>query len=537
MTNPARTLRAPATLSRSLLPVLCMTVAAVGALGASASASAHGNPQRNARAHLASLVPLQLKVVGSELTWPAVQGVRKYEFARQRSGQASVHRLVESTSVRLRPFPGESVTYSVRTNVRGSAWASPITVVFGHSGTIVQVLGENTGSSGSGSGGSPGSGSGSGSRSEGGSGSGSGSEGGSGSGSGSEGGSGSGSGSGSEGGSGSGSGSEGGSGSGSGSGGGSGSEETHTTGLKVGLIGGIYGWGKEVGETIHKATGVKFSKAGVPAVWSAEGWLPIEEVVREGVSPLILYNPILLGMSPTQVGEGVRSYISHMHALGLTEMELGNEVYYHGSTPWEYAAQYKAAHEALAGSGITLIADAWTDTPNREGGGWSQWEAGGGWCVLFVQALGYVPDAWSFHPYGPMSADGFGSGAYRTGWATVPRMIAYMKADHVYAPLNITEVGQPTYEGSDGNTAVSEAEQAQDIKQYLRQSAEWGLASIYLYEAIDTGEGGYGLYKWPLQAKPSEAAYVEAVSELSAKSALDTGNPELATLSPSAAAL
>jgi hypothetical protein len=204
-----------------------------------------------------------------------------------------------------------------------------------------------------------------------------------------------------------------------------------------------------------------------------------------------------------------------MHELGMTELELGNEVYYHGSTAWEYAAQYRAAHEALAGSGITLIANAWTDT-QKPNGEWSQWESHGGWCVLFVEALGYVPDAWSFHAYGPMSADGFGSGAYRTGWATVPRMIAYMKADHIYAPLNITEVGQPTYQGDDGNTAVTEAEQAADIKQYLTQAAEWGLASIYLYEAIDTGEGGYGLYKWPLQAKPSAAVFAETLKELSA---------------------
>jgi hypothetical protein len=203
-----------------------------------------------------------------------------------------------------------------------------------------------------------------------------------------------------------------------------------------------------------------------------------------------------------------------MHELGLTEIELGNEVYFHGSTPSEYAAQYRAAHEALAGTGITLIADAWTDT-QKSNGQWSDWEYGGGWCVVFVQSLGYVPDAWSFHPYGPMKADGFGSGADQPGWATVPRMINYMKADHVYAPLNITEVGQPTYQGDDGNTAVSEAEQAQDVRQYIRQASEWGLASVYLYEAIDTPEGGYGLYKWPLKAKPSAAAFAETLAEIS----------------------
>jgi hypothetical protein len=95
--------------------------------------------------------------------------------------------------------------------------------------------------------------------------------------------------------------------------------------------------------------------------------------------------------------------------------------------------------------------------------------------------------------------------------------------------MNITEVGQPTYAGTSGSTPVSEAEQAQDVKQYIDQAAEWGLHSIYLYEGIDTGEGGYGLYKWPLQAKPSAAAFAEAVAGLSAKSATDAIDTQLAT--------
>jgi hypothetical protein len=282
----------------------------------------------------------------------------------------------------------------------------------------------------------------------------------------------------------------------------------------VGLIGGIVGWGQSASETIRKATGVKYTKLNP----GAEGWGPTKEMLSDGVTPLLLYNPStpLAEMTPAQVAEGVLSYVPHMHELGLTEIELGNEVYYHNSSAWGYAADYRTTHEALAGSGITLIADAWTDAPKPEGG-WSQWEYDGGWCVEFVQALGYVPDAWSFHPYGPMTADGFGAGEHRTGWASVPRMINYMKADHVYAPLDITEVGQPTYEGSDGNTPVTEAEQAQDVKQYISQAAEWGVASIYLYEGIDTGEGGYGIYKWPLQAKPSATAFAEAITDLAAK--------------------
>ena len=102
-----------------------------------------------------------------------------------------------------------------------------------------------------------------------------------------------------------------------------------------------------------------------------------------------------------------------MHELGLTEIELGNEVYFHGSTPWEYAAQYRAAHEALAGTGITLIADAWTDTP-KPNGEWSQWEYGGGWCVLFVQSARVCSRRLELPPLRPDErADGFGSAPIR----------------------------------------------------------------------------------------------------------------------------
>ena len=282
--------------------------------------------------------------------------------------------------------------------------------------------------------------------------------------------------------------------------------------LKVGLIG-FRGWGTGPSETIRKATGVRYTRASPVE----EGWGPARELVSEGITPLVLFDPHMAGMAPATVAEDLKSYIPIMHELGLTEIELGNEVYYNGSAPAEYALQYRAAHEALAGSGITLIADAWIDA-QKPNGEWSDWEAHGGWCVLFVDALGYVPDAWSFHPYGPMGADHFGSGANRQGWGTVPRMIAYMKEDHIYAPMNITEVGQPTYQGTDGLTAVSEAEQAADVKQYLTQATEWGLASIYLYEAVDTAEGGYGLYSWPLKAKPSAAVFAGTLKQLELES-------------------
>ena len=471
---------------RLLVGLLIATCLIVPTINASAGATTpNARISSTARARIARLAAPRIKVVGHKLIWSRVSGVRAYVLARQRLGHASVYRVIAKNSITPKPVPGATIRYRVKTDVRGSAWAHAVTITYTAQGSIDKFSG-----AGSGSGSASGAGSGSKSGSTPGSGSGSGSESGSGTGSGAV--------------------------SGAGSGGLGGPVEEvatqPTTALKVGLIG-FAGWGSGPSETIQKATGVKYTRL-EPGV---EGWARGKELVSEGITPLVLYNPGLAGLSPATVAEGVKSFIPHMRELGISELELGNEVYYNGSAPAEYAAQYRAAHEALAGSGITLIADAWTDAP-KPNGEWSDWEAGGGWCVLFVQALGFVPDAWSLHPYGPMSADHFGSGANRQGWATVPRMIAYMKADHIYAPLNITEIGQPTFQGSDGNTAVTEAEQAADVRQYLTQAAEWGLASIYLYEAVDTSEGGYGLYSWPLKAKPSAAAFTETLAKLTSTS-------------------
>jgi hypothetical protein len=488
------------TLPAGLIIAACLIVPAIDASAGAAAPNARISSA--ARARIARLAAPRIKVVGHRLIWSRAEGVSTYVLARQPLGHASAYRVIAKNSITPKPVPGATVRYRVKTNVSGSAWTHAVTITYTARGGIDKAFGVSFNPSESGSAGSGAPADSAGAGTGGISGSDSKSSSGAGSKSGSSSGSGSGSGSGSS----------------TGAGGLGGPVEEvaskPTTSLKAGLIGGIVGWGAGPSETIRKATGVRYTKLNP----SVEGWTPTKEMVGDGITPLLLYDPStpLAGESPSAVAEGVMSYVPHMRELGLKEVELGNEVYYHGSTAWEYAAQYKAVHEALAGSGITLIANAWTDAPNRDGNGWSQWEYGGGWCVEFVEALGYVPDAWSFHPYGPMSADGFGAGVYRTGWATVPRMIGYMKADHVYAPLDITEVGQPTYQGTDGNTAVTEQEQAADVKQYITQAAEWGVASIYLYEAIDTGEGGYGLYAWPLKAKPSATVLAETLAKLSA---------------------
>lgn len=405
-------------------------------------------------AHGATAAP-RVAVRGERLVWSAARGVRAY-IVSVHFPHRHFHRLVRRNAIRLPRARSALVRFRVRTARPDSAWSQVVTVDYGPAG---EVMHGGHGGHGPGGGSSPSRNTSNESTETG----------------------------------------------GTGKGGGSGQK------LKVGLIGGVVGWGAEASETIRDQTHVRFTRVAI----GSEGWNQPKELVDEGITPLIVYNPGLYGMTPAAVAEGVASYIPHMKELGLTEIELGNEVYYHSSTPGEYAAQYAAAHEALAGTGIKLIADVWTDTYDSATEKWSQWESGGGWGVMFVQALGYVPDAWSFHAYGPMSAHGFGSGEYESGWGTVPRMIEYMKQDHIYAPFNITEVGQPVWEGADGNTPVTEAEQASDIRQYVEQSSEWGVNSIYIYEGIDTPEGGYGLYKWPLAARPSAAVFAEMVADYS----------------------
>jgi hypothetical protein len=494
------------TLPVGLFIAACLIVPTIDASAGAATPNARISSA--ARARIARLAAPHIKVVGHKLIWSRAEGVSTYVLARQPVGHASVYRVIAKNSITPKPVPGATVRYRVKTNVFGSAWTHAVTITYTAHGSIVKssVAGSNPSASDSAGSGAPADSAGAGTGNT------SGSDSKSGSGSGSD--SAPGSGSGSSSGSGSGSGSGGGSGTGSGGLGGPVEEvaSPRTTALKVGLIG-VGGWGTGPSETIRKATGVKYTRVN-PI--EEGGWGPTRELVSEGVTPLVLYDPDMKGMSPEAVAEGVKSFLPIMRELDLSELELGNEVYYHGSTAVEYAAQYRAAHEALAGTGVSLMADLWGDY--YTGTEWSQVEAGRGWFVDFCKALDGVPDAWAGHFYGSMTTDApLGSGK-PFGWASVPVMIADLKQAGDYAPLNITEVGQPTYQGTDGNTAVTEAVQAADIKQYLTQAAEWGVSSIYLYEAIDTGEGGYGLYKWPLQAKPSEAVFAETLAKLSAVS-------------------
>ena len=113
----------------------------------------------------------------------------------------------------------------------------------------------------------------------------------------------------------------------------------------------------------------------------------VQYAASQGVKTLVLYNPGLGGRSPSQVASEVKSLAQRIQPLGLSEIEFGNEVYYDGKTTLQsYAAQYAAAHAAVAGMGVKLIANSYGDY-ERTNGSWSQDDRGGGWIHDFVGAL------------------------------------------------------------------------------------------------------------------------------------------------------
>ena len=146
----------------------------------------------------------------------------------------------------------------------------------------------------------------------------------------------------------------------------------------------------------------------------------VQYALTQGVKSLVLYNPGLAGMAPSTAAAQVKALAQKLLPLGLSEIEFGNEVFSNGSTPQSYAAQYAAAHAAVAGMGVTLIADADGDY-QRTDGTWSQDARGGGWIHDLIHALaahGAALDAFSIHPYGPMGSLTDGEDM---GWHEVPR--------------------------------------------------------------------------------------------------------------------
>ena len=225
----------------------------------------------------------------------------------------------------------------------------------------------------------------------------------------------------------------------------------------------------------------------------------VTTAVSHGIKPLVLYNPGpdggLGGVSPSTAASQVVALASKLQPLGLDEIEFGNEVYY-AETAQTYGAQYAAAHAALAGMGIKLLAVATAVQAGSAGNGNPTW------ITDFINTLpggaGEV-DAWTIHPYGPMTGAPSGS----SGWQSVEDWHAIAVADGSTAPWYITEVGQPL----DGTRAVSQATQGTDLTQYLNSLSQTPWVVYFdWYTCRDDGTGQFGLLNNDNSPRPAFTA-------------------------------
>ncbi len=474
-------------------------------------AKAARSKQRIARA--ARLRAPHLTVSGDALQWAPVDRIKSYVLQRDVPGQAAQYSIVTGTSVIPPPVPGALVTYSLRTSARQSAWAGKLAIRYPTAGSSnpgassPRALSAFTGlpvprvestdaadpvdtpETGphevSGAGGGAGDGGGS---------------------------------------------------AGDGDSGGETEAGTENHSLIVGTVGLAEGGPAQVAaykNLLHTRYMRLDAGNGVSGWFASDMPAFITEVVtKDDVTPLILYNPAepsketLAGRPVGTVRSEVKALGELMHGLGLKWMEFGNEEYFY-EQPEEYARQYMAAKEALAGLGITLIADAWGDYLNTEKGRgqeyWSQVRDGGGWWVDFVNDVkalgGGLPEACSLHPYGPMTGHEYlGAGDGPAGWMSVPAMHQWMVEKHMAVPVWITEVGGETY-GTSGEIDT-EASLAAQTRQYIENSDSWSYVhALFVYSIRDTPEQGYGLFTENYKPKLAASAFGETVMSLGLSSA------------------
>jgi hypothetical protein len=461
-----------------------------------AIADAARRKQRVARA--ARLRAPRLTVSGDALRWIPVARIKSYVLQRDVPGQAARYSIVKGTSVVPPPVPGAVVTYRLRTAAHKSAWADKLAIRYPAAGassplvvsaftglpaprvesthTVDPVDTSETGPN---------------------------------------------------------------EGAGSGAGGGAGAEpeagsENHS--LIVGTVGLAEGGTSQVAayKSLLHTRYMRLDAGNGVSGWYASNMPAFitEVVTKYDVTPLILYNPAepsketLAGRPVDTVRSEVKALGEVMHGLGLKWMEFGNEEYFY-EQPEEYARQYMAAKEALAGLGITLIADAWGDYLNTEKGKgheyWSQVVNGGGWWVDFVNDVkalgGNLPEACSLHPYGPMTGHEYlGAGGGPAGWMSVPAMHQWMVEKHMAVPVWITEVGGETYGTS--SEKDTEASLAARTRQYIENSDSWSYVhALFIYSIRDTPEQGYGLFTADYKPKLAASAFGETVMSLGLSSA------------------
>ena len=237
--------------------------------------------------------------------------------------------------------------------------------------------------------------------------------------------------------------------------------------------------------------------------WAGNPAQLIASAIGQGVMPLPIYNPRPFTLDAVKF----RALCEACKAHGVTVIEFGNEVYYiPGFTATEYATEYAAALSIASAHGINLIFCCTGDY--YDGKQWSQVEAGKGWLVDAVAAMGgHVPKRVAVHPYGEPEENGVLGGGNPVGLLSVIRMQHWhVKAFGKLAPkVWITEYGT-TGAGS------SQAENAADL--VLAASALPFVEAAFWFAVQDGAEGGYGLFDESWTAKPSAAAFTKALGLL-----------------------
>jgi hypothetical protein len=71
-----------------------------------------------------------ITVDGQTLRWNAVSNVNRYVFVRKVPGMADEYSVIKGTSITPPAVPGQTVRYSVRADVKDSAWATEVSITY-----------------------------------------------------------------------------------------------------------------------------------------------------------------------------------------------------------------------------------------------------------------------------------------------------------------------------------------------------------------------------------------------------------------------
>ena len=254
-------------------------------------------------------------------------------------------------------------------------------------------------------------------------------------------------------------------------------------------------------DAIFRSAGVRYERLEVGGGSNLD---LIAAALSHGMTPLVLYDPgadgSLRGISAAQAAAQVVSLAHRLASLAarypnltrLGAIEFGNEVYIHESDT-AYAAQYDAAHRALAEHGLSswnLLANATAACGDYHAENW---------IPDLIRHMSGGPaevDGWTVHPYGSMSTDASRdcAGPHGFGWPDTRDWHAIAVAHGSSAPWYVTEVGQCISAGGACPTVVSPATQAADMTHYLNDAAKYPwLVFFNWYTSCDDGAGGYGL--------------------------------------------